>query len=399
MGESDGARVDLFRERNPETQHPVTFVELFFDLVFVFAVTQLSHSLVEDFSALALVHVLLLMAAVWWVWMFTSYITNWLNPELPSVRLMLLALMLAGLALSTSISKAFTSRGWVFAAAYCGMQLGRTLFMLRAIPISNQGLRRNFQRVCVWFAASTPFWVAGAVTEPEPRLLLWGVALAVEYFGPALRFWSPWLGASPDADWAVEGGHLSERSALFIIIALGESILMTGATFAEFYWDSFRLLAFVVAFVGSVAMWWIYFDTGAESGTKRILQIEEPGRLARIAYLYVHLPLVAGIVLTAVGDEIILKEPLADTDGEALLAVLGGPLLYLAGALLFKRIIRGRFQTSHVAGLALLAGLFLLGSALSTLSLAALTAGVLALVAAWETLWTEEEPRDLSGVL
>src|SRR5690606_35509099 len=105
-----------------------------------------------------------------------------------------------------------------------------------------------------------------------------------------------------------------------------------GATFAEADWNNDRVSAFVVAFVGSVAMWWIYFDTGAESGTKRILQVDEPGRLARLAYLHVHLPLVAGIILTAVGDEFLLKDPLADTKLDALLGLVGGPMVYLTGA-------------------------------------------------------------------
>jgi low temperature requirement protein LtrA len=376
----------LFRERSEHGHHRVTFVELFFDLVFVFAVTQLSHSLLAHFTALGLAQVLLLMAAVWWVWIYTCWITNWLDPERPSVRLMLFALMLGGLALSTSIPEAFGARGLVFALAYSGMQLGRTLFMLRAIPAANGALRRNFQRVCIWLGVSAVLWIAGGTSAPGPRLLLWIAALVVEYIGPAVRFWAPGIGASKVEDWTVEGGHLAERAALFIIIALGESILVTGATFADAHWDGISAAAFGVAFAGSLAMWWIYFDTGAESGTQQISQARDPGRLARLAYTYLHLPLVAGIILSAVGDELSLAHPHAAVDVEALLGVVGGPIVYLLGALLFKRAIRGWFQLSHIAGLVALGALGAFGALLSRLGLAALTAAVLSLVAVWESL-------------
>jgi low temperature requirement protein LtrA len=133
-------------------------------------------------------------------------------------------------------------------------------------------------------------------------------------------------------------------------------------------------------------MWWIYFDTGAETGTERISQASDPGRLARMAYTYLHLPLVAGIILSAVGDELVLAHPHAQTDLPALLGVVGGPIVYLAGAVLFKRALRGWFQLSHLAGIALLVVLFGVGSSLSRLGLAAGTTAVLVLVAAWESL-------------
>ncbi|HTV25050.1 MAG TPA: low temperature requirement protein A [Polyangiaceae bacterium] len=393
MSTAHNASSSLFRERSAHGHHRVTFVELFFDLVFVFAVTQLSHSLLAHFTALGLVQVLVLMAAVWWVWIYTCWITNWLDPERPSVRLMMFALMLAGLALSTSIPEAFGERGWVFAVAYTAMQLGRTLFMLRAIPPGDVALRRNFQRIGIWLCVSATLWIAGGLSAPPQRLLLWGGALLVEYAGPALRFWSPGLGASKVEDWAVEGGHLSERAALFIIIALGESILVTGATFAEAHWDGITAAAFAVAFVGSLAMWWIYFDTGAEFGSQQISHARDPGRLGRLAYTYLHLPLVAGVILSAVGDELSLAHPHAATDVEALLGVVGGPILYLLGALLFKHAIRGWFQLSHLVGIAALGALCAFGSLLSRLGLATTTAAVLALVAAWESLSLRSAPK------
>jgi low temperature requirement protein LtrA len=133
-------------------------------------------------------------------------------------------------------------------------------------------------------------------------LQLWALALAIEYLSPAVRFWIPKYGASEVADWVV--GHMAERCAGFIIIALGESIVVIGATFAELAWTLETVGAFMSAFIGSLAMWWIYFHKGAEAGSEQISRSSEPGRLARLAYTYLHMPIVAGIIVTAVADEL-----------------------------------------------------------------------------------------------
>src|SRR5690242_21739504 len=136
----------LLRARNKDGHARVTFVELFFDLVFVFAITQLSHGLLHHLSAGGALQILLLLFAVWWVWIYTSWSTNWLDPETTPVRLMLFALMLAGLVLSTSLPKAFAGHGWAFAGAYVAMQLGRSLFVLRALAGRSPANFLNFQR-------------------------------------------------------------------------------------------------------------------------------------------------------------------------------------------------------------------------------------------------------------
>ena len=211
------------------------------------------------------------------------------------------------------------------------------------------------------------------------------MALAIEYVAPSLGFWTPGLGRSTTADWDVEGGHLAERCGLFIIIALGESVLVTGATFAKLPWSPATVAAFATAFVGSAAMWWIYFNIGAERGSQRISQSSDPGRLARLAYTYMHLPLVAGIVVAAVGDELLLAHPTGHVDFKTAAAVIGGPTLYLIGNLMFKRTTANRPALSHIVGLILLAGLVPLAPLLQPLALAAAANLVLVMVAVWET--------------
>ncbi len=383
---SRGSTRGLLRSRSEEGHTRVTYVELFFDLVFVFAVTQLSHLLLGQLTVAGALETALLLMGVWWAWIYTSWITNWLDPDRTAVRLALFGLMLAGLLLAVSIPHAFTWQGWTFALAYAAIQVGRTLFMLWAIGRDDAGLTRVFQRILVWLAVSAAFWIAGGIAEGGTRTALWTTAIAIEYLSPSVGFWVPWLGRSATSDWNVAGEHLAERCALFVIIALGESILVIGATFAGLDFTAEIVVAFLASFVSSAAMWWIYFNIGAEAGSERIAASSDPGRLARSAYTYIHLFIIAGIIVCAVADELVLKHPSGHTSAATTSAVLGGPALFLLGNILFKRVTANRWALSHLIGLLLLASLVAVSAVLSPLLLGIAAALVLALVAIWETL-------------
>ena len=382
----DDQRGVLFRQFVPNQHSRVTYAELFFDLVFVYAVTQISHMLLGRFTPLGAVQVTLLFLAVWWVWVYTTWVTNWLNPELTPVRILLFLLMLGGLVLSTSIPTAFEGRGLWFAVAYAAMQVGRTLFWLVSTPPERTPVRHNAIRILAWLSVSAIFWVLGGFAEGQSRLWLWGVALTIEYIAPAALFWIPKLGPSSVAAWAVEGGHMAERCAGFIIIALGEAIVVNGATFADLTWTADIVGAFLSAFVGSIAMWWIYFHKGAEAGSELISKSAESGRLARLAYTYLHMPIVGGIILSAVADELVLKHPNGHSDIRTILSAIGGPLLFLVGTILFKHSIRGFLQLSHGIGIIALAGLAWFAGDLSPLMLSFLTSAILIVVAVWESI-------------
>jgi low temperature requirement protein LtrA len=390
----ENPRGAMFRVIVPNQHSRVTNAELFFDLVFVFAVTQLSHMLLGRFTPLGAVQVTLLFLAVWWVWVYTTWITNWLDPEQTPVRLLLFLLMLGGLVLSTSIPTAFEGRGLWFAGAYAAMQVGRTLFWLLATPSHRTLVRHNAIRILVWLCGSAVFWILGGIAEGDTRLWLWVVALLIEYVSPVARFWTPGLGFSSVEAWAVEGGHMAERCAGFIIIALGEAIVVGGATFAELTWTTQNVTAFLAALVGSIAMWWIYFHRGAEAGSEMISKSAESGRVARLAYTYLHMPIVAGIILTAVADELVLKHPNGHSDLKTVLSAIGGPLLFLIGTILFKHTIRGFLQLSHGVGIVAFAMLAWFASDLSPVMLSALTTAILVVVAAWESLSLRSKVSD-----
>ena len=398
---TENPRGAMFRVIAPDRPTRVTNAELFFDLVFVYAVTQLSHTLLGNFTPLGVVQNTLLFLAVWWTWVYTTWVTNWLDPEQTPVRILLFLLMLGGLVLSTSIPTAFGPRGLWFAIAYAAMQVGRTLFWLLATPPERTLVRHNAIRILVWLCASAVFWLLGGFSEGQAegqaRLWFWIVALAIEYVSPAVRFWTPGLGFSSVQAWAVEGGHMAERCAGFIIIALGEAVVVNAATFADLAWTHENVAAFASAFVSSIAMWWIYFHKGAEAGSEVISKSAESGRVARLAYTYLHMPIVGGIILSAVADEVVLKHPAGHSDLRTVSCAVGGPLLFLVGTILFKHAIRNFFQLSHIAGIVAFLVLGWFASGMSPLLLSIATTALLVVVAIWESVSLRSRGRDRSA--
>jgi low temperature requirement protein LtrA len=381
---------NLLRQRHGSQHHRVEFVELFFDLVFVFAVTQVSHALMAHFSWRGVLEAGLLTLSVWWVWIYTAWATNWLDPAKVPVRLLLLLLMAPGLILSASIPAAFESRGIGFAGAYAFMQLVRTYFFLWAVR-GHPVLVRSFQRIAAWLTLSSVFWLIGARLEGDARLATWAFALALEIVSPALGYWTPGIGRSTTTDWDVEGGHFAERCGLFVIIALGESLLVTGATFAGLVWDAATMAAFAASLVGSAAMWWLYFDTTAEIGSRVIARSADPGRLARLAYTYIHLLLVAGIIVAAVADEFVLAHPSGHSEPRVVIAVVGSTALFLAGLWLFRLATVSRSSVSLPMGLIVLGALAAWGSHLAPWILMAAAAAILVSAAVWEA-WRGRTP-------
>lgn len=374
--------------RDHADHSPVSFLELFFDLVYVFAITQLSHTLHEHLNLAGIVQTAELFLAVWWAWMFTTWAANWADPERGPVRLLLIAVMLLSLIMAIATPHAFAEQGLLFAGSYVALQFGRSVLMIPVFGRANSGGARNMLRIAIYFAASGVPWIAGALAEPDLRAYWWAAALVIEYAGPLWFFYVPGLGASKPEDWDISGGHMAERGALFVIIALGEGIVVTGSAVSLAGLGGGRALAFVLAFVGSVLMWWIYFDIGAARGTKMIEQHDQPGQVARAAYTYLHMPITAGIVVSAVADTLLLEEWHGHARPELVLTQCGGMLIYLAGVAIFKRgsSERGLFPLSHIAGLVLMTalGVTALAFPMATLLFFPLSVLVLAIVAGWE---------------
>lgn len=385
---------DLLRERRAGQHARVGFVELFFDLVFVFAITQCSHFLLGHLTWMGALQAALMLAAVWWAWIYTSWVTNWLDPERGPVQLALFVLMGAGLVLSAALPHAFEDQGLVFGVAFAFIQVGRTVFMLWASR-TDPMLVRNFQRILLWLLVSAVLWIAGGLAAPEQRLWFWLAALTVEYVSPALYFWVPGLGRARTEDWTVEGGHMAERVGLFVIICLGETLLISGATFAGLEWSTPVVVAFVSAVASTVAMWCLYFSRAHEAASETIVHAADPGRLARKAYTYSPLLVVAGIIVVAVSDELVLAHPEGHVPAAAALTLLGGPALFLAGTAVATWALWKKIAWARLVGCAVLAAGWLALPWSTPLALSVGSTAVLLAVGAWENL--RARPHQASG--
>ncbi len=364
----------------------VTPAELFFDLIYAFAVTQLSHRIVEHLDGQGLFETLVLWFAVWLGWQYTCWVTNWFDPDRIPVRLLLFGTMLLGLGAAIALPQAFAALGWIFAFCYAAMQVFRSAVALAFLG-TNHELSRNFERILGWTCVSAAFWIAGAFTSDHARLLLWAIAVACEYFSPMIGFALPGLGRSRASDWqSAEGRHIAERCESFVLIALGESLLGTGGTVSEMHlWSVPVFIALLAGFLGSVALWWLYFDTTNRAASNAIALTGQPGKMAA-HFHYVHVILIAGIIAVAAGDELAVTHPAQRNEALAVFVIVGGPAIFLIGSLLYKWIIYGRLPLSHIVGIAGMAVIAVASLWTDHLMASGLTTIALMVVAAWETL-------------
>jgi len=378
----EGRAPRLLRDRTGVQR--VTNIELFFDLVYVFAITQLSHYLLGHADVRGALQAALLLLMVWVVWVYTTWVTNWLDPDLMAVRLLLVVLMLISLAMSVSLPRAFEDLGLWVGGAYAVQQIGRSAFMV--IALRGHPLEANYQRILAWCVASGAFAIAGGLAHGNARALLWLAAVGIDLLGGVAGFYTPGLGRSRTSDWTIEGGHFAERCQGFILIALGESIVIIGATLTEKPASASDVAAFVVGFAGAVALWWLYFDQSAEAAAEEIARSDDPGRLGRSAYTLIHPVMVAGIIVSAAADQKVVSNPAATASTASAWLILGGPALFLAGHAAFKLVVWRYLSWPRVAGIAVLALLGLAATAIPELGLAACAAGVVAAVAASDRL-------------
>jgi low temperature requirement protein LtrA len=368
-------------------------VELFFDLVYVLAITQLTHHLLEHLTLRGALETFVLLLAVWGAWINTAWITNYFDLAPRAVRLVLLALMLAGLVMSAAIPEAFDAKGPGFVGGFLVVLLGGTGAVWAAVGRSHH-LGPVFERVLVWWSIGGVVWLAGLLVEGDARLAAWGLAAALMYGVMWIGFPVPGLGRARTTDYTIAGEHMAHRCLLFVILALGESILVTGSTFGELPTSAAACAAFAVAFAGSVAFWWIYFDRGADAAARVIAAAPDPGRLGLRAYTYVHIAIVAGVIVAAAADELALAHPGDEVDRATAAVILGGPLLYLAGSAMFKRSLWGYVPLPRTAGMVALAALVPLAAAgPPVLLLLGAATAVIVGVAVWETLlWRHPTP-------
>lgn len=382
---------------DPEKQR-ATSLELFYDLVFVFSVTQVSHLLLNHLTWEGVGQSALVLMVVWWSWNYTTWVTNELDPESVVVRLMLIAVMLGSLIMAVAIPEAFGDRALWFAGAYVAIQCGRHAFLAFAAAGHGTPERERAERILVWFAFAGIFWIAGALADGSTRTVLWLIALTIDWTAPFHLYWVPWMGRVPPETWTVRTSHFSERFQLFVIIALGESIVLTGAPTSELELTLGRIVAFSIAFLTTAAMWWLYFNYVATIAERRLELSPIRTKLARDGYTYLHVLLIAGVIVSAVGDELTIAHPDEVLPATEVAVSVAGPAIYLLGHSLFRWRLVGSPGWKRPAGAAACVAIGLIfGSWASGLTIAALCLTVLIAVIAAE--YVHGRRRDARGEL
>ncbi|MGC5291096.1 low temperature requirement protein A [Micromonospora sp. DT231] len=357
--------------RRGEPAYP-TFLELFFDLVYIFMFSRLAASLAADLTVRGALQTAVLLLAAWWVWVLTAWLTDLFDPRLPIIQATALLVMLGTLLMAIATPYAFGRYGWLFVAAYFGIHLVRDAVLIPGTRV-NRPIQARSIRVFFWFGITVAPWVAGVFVDETPRLVLWSIAAAVDLGSARFGWPTPRLGRTELASQIFTGMHLTERHRAIFIVALGELILSTGMGLADSGFTAGPVATCAVAFVSAVLLFQLYFQR-----VQRILAPPSVTTVERVrpgtSTSYSHLVMVAGVVLVSTGTTLVIDRPFGPASVEVMAAALGGPALFLLGTVLFDAVVTGRTLWSRVLAIAVLCALL----APATLLLPPLTALVLA---------------------
>ncbi|TDC39766.1 low temperature requirement protein A [Micromonospora sp. 15K316] len=331
-----------------------TFLELFFDLVFVLALTQLSRGLTEDLGWSGAFRTLVLLGAMWWIWSSTAWLTDRTDPQRPLIQTLVIATMVGGLVMAAAVPEAYGDTGLIFAGAYVAIQLGRGLVLI--VFLRGHELQRIGVRGLFWYGLSALPWIAGALVDGTVRGALWALAVVLDHTAGKIGFPTPGAGRTPSQDLVISGEHLAERYQQFFIIALGDMILVTGLALGGSGFASGAVTAFAVSIATTVLLWRIYIYRAGQVLAEAIAVSADPVRLAGSAS-YAHLGMVAGVVAAAVGAELVIADPFGHTPPAWIAVILGGPALYVAGRARFEHAVFGRVSRSRPIGVLALAAL------------------------------------------
>jgi low temperature requirement protein LtrA len=370
--------------RQPGAERDVSPLELFFDLVYVFAIGQVSHHLVAHVDLRTGAETVILALAVFYAWYMAAWGANWLDPDPLPVRVALVGLMFASLLMAVGIDDAFDDRAWLFVTGYLLFQIGRCAFLIVALRGRPQG--EHFVNNLVWELLSGVLWVAGAIADGEARLLLWGLAVAGAYVGGWAQHWLPGRGRRVDLEHTeIAGRHLVERFRLFFMIVLGESVLAMGNAFAGEPFELERLLALAIGFAGTVALWWCYFQRAEALGARAADTADDAGVVGLWGTWTLTL-IVLGVIAIAVADELAIVHPGDDATVGFTILTFGGPALFLFAQLLFQYAALGRAPRSRALGLGALAILAVATARLPLIVGIAASSAVLIAVAITDTV-------------
>jgi low temperature requirement protein LtrA len=356
----------------------VTPLELFFDLVFVFAITRVTSLMAHDLSWTTIGQGLLVLAALWWGWAAFAWLTNHVAGEDLRARLVVFVAMAAMVIVALAVPDAFGDHALLFALGYLVMRMAH-LGLYWVASREEAEVHVAVARLLPTAVAGPLLLVAAAFADGTPQTALWLVALAIDYGGPLVR---------GVAGYRVHPAHFAERFSLIVIIALGESIVAIGVGAGDEPLDVAIAIAAVLALIGSAGLWWAYFDVVAPVAHRRLGELRGVARntLARDSFAYLHLPMIVGIELFALGVEQVVGHVDEALKLEASAALFGGIALYLLAHVAFRLRNVGGLSRQRLAAAVALAACVPLGTELeSPVALAVACAGIVALIA-YETV-------------
>jgi len=363
-----------------EQEYGVTPLELFFDLVFAFAVSQLSQHLYTHLSWRGAAETLVMLLAILTVWSYTSWAATMIPANRTSTRWMVLMVMLLGLFMNASVTMAFTTSGWAFVAPLLLIQLGRTIW---TIVNSNHAVyREHYFRVLLWFVTTTPCWIIGAAVNTEARVLWWALAAGIELTGTWLAHPIPGRRLQSE-NVEFNAGHMLERCRLFLLIALGESVLTTGSAIAAASMTLMTLVTGTIALAVTVALWALSFGRAHQLIHRHMKETTNPILVSRYA-VNALMVMVAGLIAVAVASKEVIAHPHGHGSFALSLLLAGGPILFLAAQGWYVwQVPRVRSRLHVIGGVALLVvglitsavpayiALFLVGASISTIAILA----------------------------
>jgi low temperature requirement protein LtrA len=329
-----------------------TFLELFFDVAFVFALRSLSILLLNELTWTGAFQTLVLLLAVGAIWSLTARVTDQLKPERPAVQLMIISTMLGSVVLAAATGEAFGRTGLIFAVVYLAIQIGRNLFLL--FLLRGHQLRELPRRALIWQIAVGVLWVAGAIASNTPRAAMWATAAFVTYLARGLRYPVPKMRRLTAGEMPVGGEYLAERHRQLFIIGLGEVIIAIGQAFRRSGFAFGHTAALVVLFTLTALFWRLYIFRAGEQLAPAIERSANPDRFGLLAS-YVHLVMIGGLVVTSVGAEFVLDHPFSQPKASSTVTILGGPVLFLAGRTVLEYAVFRRLSRSRLLGLLALA--------------------------------------------
>ncbi|SCL14502.1 Low temperature requirement protein LtrA [Micromonospora nigra] len=344
-----------------ESAHQADYLELFFDLVLVFALNGLVNRIVpalttDDLNVrwAALFQTVVLALPLLWLWTTTGHITSRFDPRRRLIQLVVLISALGLLIMGTSLPYAFSGRGLAFALPYVLLQAGRPLLFIFTLPVGD-AVRALYLRSAIWFAGSAVLWIGGALTTEWRRVVLWTSAVAVDLIGARLNWPVRGLARLPASAWAVERGrHLPERYQQLLLIALGETVLALGISYTNEPATTETTIGLLTAYLTTVLLWRVYYHRSGEMLGEALDSVRGRNNLGRITGA-AHIVMVFGIVATAIGYKLVQQHALDRPFPLWVVVILGGPALFLWGRIRLERVVFDRLSRRRVVAIVALA--------------------------------------------